>query len=177
MTVAEMKRKWGQVISGVQSWLSTLNGPEVLVSFFMYDSQPRNVIVYKTPEEMGSLLSQGLEVPGSVYVSLPVVFKAITDIIERRDAPGYVDAEWLHYAIVMTVTDFDYPGEAVSSFAAFRKLKELNLFFNAITQLGRNAEMTKVATALDGVHYSIRKGANFTTAFIEAMERDPFKGY
>eukprot|EP00826_Nyctotherus_ovalis_P048205 TRINITY_DN564_c0_g1_i3.p1 TRINITY_DN564_c0_g1~~TRINITY_DN564_c0_g1_i3.p1 ORF type:complete len:111 (+),score=52.04 TRINITY_DN564_c0_g1_i3:25-333(+) len=79
--------------------------------------------------------------------------------------------------VLMTVTDFEYPGETVSNFVAFRKLKDLSFFFNAVTQLGRNAEMTKVATALDGVHYSVRKGANFTTAFIEALERDPFKGY
>jgi len=171
-----MKRRWGQVISGIQSWLSTLSGPEVLVSFFTYDTTAHNVIVYRTPEELSNLINQGLEVSSGAYVSLPIVFETTEDIIGGKNVPVQIDSEWLHYEVLMTVSDFEYPTEALHEFALFKKDRGINYFLNAITQLGRNDEMTKVVTSLEGVHYSIKRGANFTTAFTEALERDPFKG-
>lgn len=172
-----MKRKWGQVISGIQSWLTTLSGPHVLVSFFTYDSTAHNLIKYKTPEELGNLLNQGLEVSGGSYVSIPVAFKTTADIIGGKDVPAEVDSEWLHYQVLMTVNDFEYPNDALNEFTMLKKGKDLTYFINAITQLGRNDEITKVVTTLEGVHYSIKRGTNFTTAFIEALEKDPFKVY
>ena len=170
-----MKRKWGQILSGIQLWLSNLGQADILISLFTFDTKAYNIISYKTPEELNNILKGGLEINGSRMVSLTTSFDTVIEIIGKENSSSKVDKDWLHYEILMTVENPQYTSDSLNNFIDFKKSSGITFFFNTIAQVERVFEITKIATALDGVHYSIKRGVNFSSAFNEALERDPFK--
>lgn len=168
-----MKQRWGQVINGIVSWLAKMKDKEVLVSIFTYDTSVHMGPLYKTPSELTEILNKGIEASGNENVSLGAAIEALGKVINAEEGISKGALNWLHYAILVTGEDSNYPDKQLGEFLEFKKKNGINFFFNAVSQIERTFEMTKLATTLEGVHYSVRRGSDFGKAISEALERDP----
>lgn len=170
-----MKRKWGQVITGIQNWLRSISSDNVLVSLFTYDSTAKIQALYRKPRDLNSMIDKGIEVNGGSEVDLAIALKTYPDIINADEGQSAVG--WLHYGFLFAYQDSPYPHEALDQFVKVKEANSINFFFNALTQIERTFGMTKIVNALEGVHYSVRKGADYGKSFTEALTRDPTKSY
>lgn len=173
---SSMKRKWGQTLSGIQNWLRSISSDNVLVSLFTYDTSARVAAVYRKPTDMNSIIDKGVEANGGNTVDLAVALSTFPEIVNAEEGRDKISPDWLHYCVIFACQDSPYPQNAVDELVKFKETNG-NLFFSALTQVDRTFEMTKIATALEGVHHSIRKNADYGKSFVEALTRDPTKFY
>lgn len=169
-----MKRRWGQVVAGIQNWLRSISSDNVLVSLFTYDSVAHVEALYKHPRDLNSLVDKGIEAKGGA-VNLSAALSTFPTVIAADE--GRDKSDWLHYGFIFACEDSPYSQDAVNELVQFKETKVDKFFFNVLSQVERTFEMTRVATALDGVHYSVRKGADFGKSLAEALTRDPAKSY
>eukprot|EP00826_Nyctotherus_ovalis_P030022 TRINITY_DN2382_c0_g3_i1.p1 TRINITY_DN2382_c0_g3~~TRINITY_DN2382_c0_g3_i1.p1 ORF type:complete len:426 (+),score=145.50 TRINITY_DN2382_c0_g3_i1:159-1436(+) len=170
-----MKKRWGLVISGLKSWVKNLHNGNVLISLFTFDSTFHLGPVCKSPSEFAEILSKGIEIRGGSEVSLSPAIETFADIIKSPDVTKNNALNFLHYGAILIGEEPKYPDSAVSKFLEFKKREGINFFFDVVSQVEVGHDLTKLATALEGVHYSVRKGGDLGLAFAEALERDPLK--
>jgi len=170
---SSMKRKWGQIISGIQNWLRSISSDNVLVSLFTYDSTAKIQALYKKPRDLNSIIDKGIEADGGSKVDLSVALKTYPEVISAEE--GHSAIGWLHYGFLFACQDSPYPHEALEQFIEVKGANSINFFLNALTQIERTFEITKIVSALEGVHYSVRKGADYGKSLMEALTRDPTK--
>ena len=170
---AEMKRKWGQVTVGIKNWLQTLSDKNAFVTIFTYDTNLHMGSICKTPSESISIIEKEIEVNGEEKVLLETAIKGFETILESPEAENVIGNDWLNYGVILTCEDSPYPQDAVSLFVEYKNSRLINFFFNGMSQIARTFEMTRLATALEGVHYSIKKTADLGRAITEGLERDP----
>jgi len=170
-----MKRRWGSVIAGLQSWTNRLKDGNILISLFTFDSTSHIGHICKSPSEFAGLLAKGIEIRGASEVFLSTAIDTFADIINNSEVAKNSTLNYLHYGAILIGEKTKYPDDSVSKFLEFKKREAINFFFNISSQVEGSHELSRLATALEGIHYSIRKGADLGLAFAEALERDPFK--
>jgi len=174
---ANMKKRWGSVMAGLQSWTNKLKDGNILISLFTFDSTFHTGPICKSPSEFADLLAKGIEIRGANEVSLSAAIDTFADIIKNPEVANNSALGYLQYGAILIGENTKYPDDSLSKFLDFKKREGISFFFNISSQVETTYELTRVATALEGVHYSIRKGADLGLAFAEALERDPLKSF
>jgi multisubunit Na+/H+ antiporter MnhB subunit len=172
---ANMKRRWGSVIAGLQAWTKKLKDGDILISLFTFDSTFHIGPVCKSPSEFAELLAKGIEIRGATEVSLSAAIDTFADVIKNPEVAKNNALNYLQYGAILVGENTKYPDASLGKFLEFKKKEGVNFFFNITSHLDSAYEFTRLATALEGIHYSIRKGADLGLAFAEALERDPLK--
>ena len=171
-----MKKRWREVKCGLKQWLSTLN-KEILVSLFTFDSEIDNLLAYKTPKDLIKEIDKELEANGNSDVSWPLIFKATKEILRKSHKPANVDSKWLNYGMAFIGENVEYLNDVMTDFIMFKEDHKFKYFFNALTTKENSNEMVKIASVLNGICYYTKPDVDYSNAFIQALELNPFKDY
>jgi len=169
-----MKKRWREVKYGLKQWLSTLN-KEILVSLFTFNSELDNIIVYKTPNQLIAEIDKELEPNGNSDVSWPLIFKATKDILVKPEKPSNVDLKWVNYGMVFMIENVEYLTDVMTDFIGFKEDHGFKYFFNALTTKENSNEVVKIASVLNGACYYTKPETDYSKAFMQALEFNPFK--
>lgn len=174
---ANMKKRWGSIIAGLQEWVKKLQDGKILISLFTFDSTFHLGPICKTPSEFADLLAKGIEIRGANEISLSAALDTFADIIKSPEVAKKGALNYLHYCAMLIGENTKYPEASLTKFLEFKKRQGVNFFFDIVSQVGNGSDLNKMASILEGVHYSIRKEGDMGLAFVETLERDPLKTY
>jgi hypothetical protein len=170
-----IKKRWKQIVGGIKYWLNTLSSCEdVLISSFSFDILAHNPKLYKTPAEMLEEI-EGMIPIENLSFSLNTAIINYEEVIKNKEGKNLKTDEWLHYGILIAAGESSYKEGELEEFMRFKKKNEVNFFFTAITQTSNMRDINKLTIALEGVHYTINRLANFGKAFTEAMQKHPLE--
>ena len=172
-----MKRRWGQITTGIKDWLNKVKDDNILVSLFTFDSTSYKGPMYNTPSELLGALNEGIEANGGDNVLTSVGLDTFVEIMQSEQRVSKGTLNWLHYGAMLIGEDSEYPDKAINSLIEFKREKNIKFFFNVVSEVKKKIKLTTLATALEGVHYSLRNKADIGKGFAEALERDPMVSY
>jgi hypothetical protein len=126
--------------------------------------------VCKTPEEFSDAIDYGIEASGGETVSLDIPLSNYGNVI--KEGAEKATEDWLQYAVLVTTQDSQYPDTGISNLQNFIKdyMGEFN--FTIISQASRMYRLNRLATSLNGDHYSVKVGSDLTPAFVEALNKE-----
>lgn len=166
--IAQMEKEWNSMTAGLKNFLSKID-EDNLASMFTFNSDVYNDVTYKPPSELKEDINQGLDSQFDDPVSYTMAIENIQRVLEAKKMPEKCK-EWLHYIVLLTIGEANYPNKALSNFLGFIPRSKIRYLFTAISGKKHRSDISKIVSTLEGDYYTCN---SFEYALDELVTLDP----